>query len=263
MTQTDPWHRVTRGNPCRVCGKPDWCTFQGGTACCMRVESPVPAKNGGWIHRDPTLRPPPPTARPDEQPTIDAPALVAGWQRATGVWTRRECADRLGVADFSLEALGACWAHEHRAWAFPMQDGQGNIVGVRLRAMDGRKWAVRGSRQGIFVPAVVPQHVALITEGPTDTAAAITLGFFALGRPSCNTGGLQIMAAARRLGVRRVVMVADNDDPGLQGAARVAGEIGLPHTTFLSPAKDLRAFLLSGGTREMVEAEIGNRVWRK
>src|SRR5262245_21246221 len=46
------WPRVTRRNPCPICGKPDWCEFapEGRRVLCMRVESRWPTKNGGWMH---------------------------------------------------------------------------------------------------------------------------------------------------------------------------------------------------------------------
>lgn len=229
----------------------------------MRVESPVPAKNGGWIHRGDCPAPFVPPAPEPEAPTIDAPALMSRWMRDTHRETRRILADRLGVSEPSLASLDAAYAPPHAAWAFPMHDGNGNVVGIRLRADDGRKWAVKGSRQGIFVPALIPQDIVLVPEGPTDTAAALTLGFYALGRPSCNTGGREIAATVRRLGIRRVVMVADNDAPGLQGAARVAAEIGLPNVTFIPPCKDLRQFVQLGGTRELIESQIKQQVWKR
>lgn len=48
--------RVTKKNPCKICGKPDFCGFavndehQPVFAICMRVASLKQAKNGGYIH---------------------------------------------------------------------------------------------------------------------------------------------------------------------------------------------------------------------
>jgi hypothetical protein len=265
MTTSTPtrWLRVSRQAPCAVCSRPDWCTYTpDGVACCMRVQSDRPAKNGGWIHRSPSPTPFIPAPTP-EVPQIDAASIMGKWLRETRPDARQALSARLGVSEHSLGSLDAAYANQHAAWAFPMRDGQGSVVGIRLRADDGRKWAVRGSRQGIFVPSVMSQQVALICEGPTDTAAAVSIGFFAIGRPSCNTGGPQIAATVRRLGIHRVVMVADNDAPGLQGAARVAAEIGLPHVTFIPPCKDLRQLVQAGGTREMVQSQIAQQVWRR
>ncbi|ABO49519.1 toprim [Desulforamulus reducens MI-1] len=48
-----PLQRVNRQQPCPVCGKTDWCSFNDRIAICMRVESNhlVPGKMGGWLHK--------------------------------------------------------------------------------------------------------------------------------------------------------------------------------------------------------------------
>jgi hypothetical protein len=204
---------------------------------------------------------PPPAPRP---PVIDAHAIWHRWH----VETRREAvkslAVKLGVSEGSLDALGAAWAGEHKAWAFPMRNSLGQIVGIRLRSEDGAKWAVTGSRAGIFIPEKLPpQDIVWIPEGPTDVLAALSIGLYAVGRPSCNTGGAEIAALCRRLGIHRMVMVSDNDTPGLEGAKKVAKEVGLRHVIFLPPCKDLREYVKLGGTRQFIENSINNLVWTK
>jgi hypothetical protein len=141
-----------------------------------------------------------------------------------------------------------------------MSDGYGNIVGIRLRN-DRGKFAVRGSRQGIFTATVPPQKTLFVCEGPTDTAAAVELGLFAVGRPNCCCGGAEIRIYARRQGVARVVVISDNDKPGLDGARKVGGEVRLPFAIYVPPAKDLREFVRLGGTRLMIENALKNTVW--
>lgn len=48
-----PLQRVNRQQPCPVCGKTDWCSFNDRIAICMRVESGhlVSGKMGGWLHK--------------------------------------------------------------------------------------------------------------------------------------------------------------------------------------------------------------------
>jgi len=174
-----------------------------------------------------------------------------------------DCAEKLGVSAESLLALDVRWAPPHRAWAFPMRDGEGNVIGIRLRAEDGRKWAVQGSRNGIFMPVQGYPIRALVTEGPTDTAAALTLGFFAVGRPACNCGGDLIKTALTRLNIHRAIIVADRDTPGQQGAQKLAKQIGVRSTIWTPPAKDLREFLQAGGTRDVIDSEVSNFVWKK
>jgi hypothetical protein len=134
------------------------------------------------------------------------------------------------------------------------------VVGIRLRNERG-KFAVRGSRQGIFLAAVPAQKTLFVCEGPTDTAAAVELGFFAAGRPNCCCGGAEIRIYARRHRCVNAVLVADNDKPGLDGARRVGQELRLPYAIYVPPAKDLREFVRLGGTRNMIGNTLKQTVW--
>ena len=100
-----------------------------------------------------------------------------------------------------------------------------------------------------------------VCEGPTDTAAAIELGLFAVGRPNCCCGGTEIRAHARRHECSRVVVISDNDKPGLDGARKVAAELKLPFAIYVPPAKDLREFVRLGGTRIMIENTLKGTLW--
>jgi hypothetical protein len=256
--------RVSKTKPCPICKKPDWCrVFADGWVECMRVQSDRPAKSGGFLHRQSQLRSlEPGRFRPTlpPPPQINATVMHRTWLAATPAAALEDLAASLGVSVASLVAVGAAWAPAHAAWAFPMRDGYGNIVGIRLRN-DRGKFAVRGSRQGIFTAAVPPQKTLFICEGPTDTAAAVELGLFAIGRPNCCCGGPEIRIYARRHDISRVVVISDNDKPGLDGARKVGGEVRLPFAVYVPPAKDLREFVRLGGTRLMIENTLNNTVW--
>src|SRR6185295_4140079 len=113
--------------------------------------------------------------------TKDFAGLMAGWP-THGLST---FAATLGVKSEALEALGCAWAEPYRAWAFPMRNGDRNVIGIRLRNDAGHKWAVKGSKQGLFSPSYPASQTGFICEGPTDTAAALSIGLWAIGRPSC------------------------------------------------------------------------------
>ena len=263
MTSTT-WTRVTQQHPCPICGKPDWCTVGDKVVCCMRVESPHTLKNGGWAHgmdaRPIGFRVARPLA-PTPTNFLDAATLITRWLRLTTQDALQRFAGDLGLPASTLRYLNAAWADQHAAWAFPMQDGQGNIVGIRLRSSDGRKWAVKGSRQGIFVPAVPPQDVCWICEGPTDTAAALSLGVYAVGRPSCTGGVKEIIGLTIRTRIRRLVIVADNDKAGKRGAWHLADEIRLPWKMLYLPAKDLRDYVQAGATYAVINSQLKDVVW--
>jgi hypothetical protein len=273
--------RVSKADPCPICRRAglrgiDWCrVFDDGWVECMRVQSDKPAKSGGWMHR---LSGGEGGARSGERsrshptgqgqpPVIDAAKLMREWTAATSATALAEFAAALGVSAPSVVAVGAAWAAPYSAWAFPMCDGYGSVVGIRLRNERG-KFAVRGSRQGIFTttdhgPGTTgPQRTLFVCEGPTDTAAAVELGLFAVGRPNCCCGGPEIKVFARRQGCSRVVVVSDNDKPGLDGARKVGREVKLPFAVYVPPAKDLREFVRLGGTRAMIENTVKGIVWQ-
>jgi len=233
----------------------------------MRVESDRRLGNGGWLHRlgkdmlgAPVRAPPAPPKR-----CLTAEAVGSTWARWADATTDDQVAGlagRLGVTPQALRALGACWAWPHEAWGFPMFDGNEEFAGMRLRSDEGEKWALRGSRQGVFIPDGEPAGETLVVEGPTDAAAAVSLGFWAIGRPSCTGGVREIAALCRRRGVKRLSVMADNDGPGIAGARAFCGQVGLPARLVVLPAKDLREWVRNGATRQAVEACLAAHRWR-
>jgi hypothetical protein len=174
----------------------------------------------------------------------------------------------LSVSSSSLFRLGIVWAAPHRAWAFPMYDGKRQVIGIRLRAEDGRKWAIAGSHNGLFWPSnLAGTGPLLVGEGPTDTAALLDLGYDALGRPSCAGAVEMVVEVVHRLGRRDVVVVADTDGPGIDGADRLAQALTQagrwPKVIRPLQGKDARAWLQAGATRAVVDAVIASALyWR-
>ncbi len=268
------WIRVTRHRPCPICAKPDWCgvSAEGDVACCMRVQSDRPARNGGWLHSIAGAPPPPVpreyVPRPPRGPPSDWPALLRRFERDTRTADVERLAASLGVSPGSLLRLGIAWAAPHRAWAFPMCDAKHETVGVRLRADDGRKWAVAGSRNALLWPDdLAGGGPLLVCEGPTDTAALLDLGYDAIGRPSCTGAVEMVIEAVRALRRRDVVVVADADGPGIEGADRLAhaltGAGRRPKVIQPREGKDARAWVRAGATRAVVDTVIRNALhWR-
>lgn len=281
-----PWIRVSKHQPCEICGKDSWCGFTTGpkpAACCMRTPSATHARNGGWIHRLDSSIP-----RPAAQPPKPTPSSGAiDWQTMLAEWGRQSNADRLakhasdlGVSARSLDRLGCVWAEPHRAWAFPMRQADGTVCGIRLRAELGKKWAVTGSHQGLFLPdggqLPNPADQVMVCEGPTDTAAMLDLGFVAVGRPSCSGCVEQLVYLVRK---RHVVILSDWDEPkarpdgslfypGQEGAERLATALApyCPSIRVITPPqghKDAREWKRAGGTHEEVLAAIDAAPARK
>ena len=273
------WKRVTRQEPCPVCQKPDWCgvSEDGAWAVCMRTDSGRASKNGGWLHR---LKdsPPPPRFRPPPTRGKNPLASLASYHAALRLrwdWVWLDGLSlSLGVDMDALERLRPAYDPASRAFAFPMRDGDGNVVGLRLRDHEGRKWAVRGGADGLFYdPGMGRADEIAVCEGPTDTAAALTLGLCAVGRPSCASGAEALRALVRRTGCRSVTVVADHDapkrrpdggvfTPGLDGARALVKALGRRVRIVLPPEKDLRAWLAAGATREDFDVLAKSATWR-
>lgn len=168
---------------------------------------------------------------------------------------------KLGMTEQTLKSLNCCWSSPHSAWAFPMSDGYGNWVGIRLRAESGKKWAVPGSHQGVFLPRVNPERMALIAEGPTDTCAGLQLGFYTIGRPSCSGGVGELRTAIARNRVTRAVICADNDGPGVIGAKLLQTHLNCSSCIIVLPCKDLRQFVKLGGTKELIDSMVATAIW--
>lgn len=272
---------VSKQNPCPICGKEDWCALGDFKVKCMREPSEHPSHDGGWYHpysdeRAKLFRP---EKKDVAEPLKDAEGLMGLWLAATDVSRIEWLAENLGVSVESLIELECAYVRSpHHAFAFPMCDGTGKTIGIRLRNEAGDKWAVRGSRQGLFIPTYFEGDDALhdtcfVCEGPTDCAAVLSLGLFSIGRPSCNSNHEQLSIALKQHQIRRVVIISDNDDkrrpdgqqwnPGLEGARALGAALRLPHVVWIPPTKDVREFVRSGGTKQVLLDGIKNLVWKR
>jgi hypothetical protein len=227
-------------------------------------ERPKTFKSGevGYIHKLNGHSTPVPVKREQPKVEIDAEGMVKGWIKETSAAYISSLAQNLGVKASALLEMGVCRAKEYHATAFPMRDGFGKIIGIRLRANDGKKWSVRGSRAGIFLPYCKSEDIAWIVEGATDTAAARSIGLYAVGRPSCSGGLYHLKTLFDRLHIRRAVIIADNDKPGLEGAEQLVRHAQIPCCVMTLPCKDVREFTSFGGTSEMLEDMVKGFVWR-
>lgn len=256
MSVTD-WREVSKGEPCPLCGKPDWCkvSSDGDAVLCGRSPD-LPA---GWARRKPAkdgrilyvreragastrgAPPPRPTPKPSTAPR-HLSEVSDRCRAALGADRLDALARDLGVRADALRDLapgwaspgllaeigaggGKGWSRDAGAFTFPERDGEGRVVGLSLRAPNGAKGAPSCARRGLVVPAD-PTRLAdplLIVEGASDVAACLTLGLAAVGRPS-NVGGADDLAAMLR--DRRVMVVGERDErdgrwPGRVGAVRV------------------------------------------
>lgn len=165
--------RVTKGEPCAICGRPDWCgvSGDGGVAVCMRIAegSARTAANGGFVH---VLRESPRAAttmrrnQRSRQPNGTQPFTPAMarqlWETAvaTGrddavvdecqpVWdflaTRNLMpaweASTFGVLTRECQVPQACafWAGAGYQLVCPLHGQDGRLAGIQARNVVGRE----------------------------------------------------------------------------------------------------------------------------
>lgn len=269
------WQRVGRSKHCPICDHPDWCLIarDESAAICARIESSKRVGEAGWLHklRDSDWRRPVMRTVRVAAPLItrpDLPAMMARYVAAAEPAALKALADALGLTVESLKRLGIGWAGDFGAWAFPMRDAGGAIVGIRLRFPAGRKLAVKGSHNGLFIPDGLTGDLLCIAEGESDCGALLDLGFAAVGRPGCGNGAGLLVDLVKRRKPRQAIIVADADAPGQRGAEALASVLVLyvPDVRMImppAPHKDIRAWKMAGATLEQVRNLIDAAKARK
>lgn len=265
--------RVSKTNPCPICHKPDWClvAHDGSAAVCARIELGSIRKSGnaGWLH---VLDYESYRKRSiyhfhicciKHKSKTEMPYIHAQYIAATNAARYLQASENLGVSIESLKRLQVGW--DGQAFCFPMKDVTGEIIGIRRRLLNGKKFCVPSSKTGLFIPLKLKgRGFLIIAEGNTDTAAGLDLGFDTIGRPSCNSASMPICEFCKG---RNVVIIADNDtkpdgtNPGLKGASDLAKKLLLHCKTVrlsIPPQKhgDLRGWLQSGLTHNKLRAII-------
>jgi hypothetical protein len=192
--------------------------------------------------------------------TVDFERFTRQYQGQLTAENLHKLSTSLGVSEQSLRRLRIGWDGE--AYTFPMLNAHGQTIGIRRRFANGRKVSVTGSTTGLFVPTGLDgTGPLLVCEGTTDTAAALDLGFDAIGRPNCNSR-IEMTARAAK-GRTEIVIVGDADVAGQAGAQKLADALTLhyPCVKIIYPpdaVKDLRAWLqagLDGQTLQQIIAE--------
>lgn len=172
----------------------------------------------------------------------------------------------LGVSPEALAALEIGWDDVRKAWTVPERDHERRVVGVSLRHLTGEKTGFAGGHRGLILPHSLgsrpgPLHLA---EGMTDTAALLSAGFAAAGRPQAKaTGHVRVWATALAEDYARsgVVVVADADRAGIDGACDLATHLQTVLGTTVRVAlpagnyKDCREMFNSTGTITLITKE--------
>ncbi len=131
-------------------------------------------------------------------------------------YARRETAQALGVHESSLVRLGVGLGYDYRGNAFtswPSRDVRWRPVGIVRRYSDGSKKTMAGGATGLFMARDwwTNRGPILLPEGGSDTAALLTMGLCAIGRPS-NVGGVnRLIGLLKDQQNRPVIVLGEND----------------------------------------------------
>lgn len=95
-----------------------------------------------------------------------------------------------------------------------------------------------------------------------------------IGTPNCSACRGDLIAAIRRLKIRRVSIIADVDqdkthkngstyNPGIDGARKLAELLPVASRIVTLPCKDLRSFVQAGGNTATFNSIANQLVWNK
>lgn len=213
---------------------------------------------------------PPPVVRAVhlERQAEDDPVAMSLLAAECQVAMKPEWLERLAVLlDLPSDVLARLhvgWYGEKNATTWPMCDADGVCMGIRLRCVStGRKWAVRGGRAGLFVPDGLPERPKrlFIAEGPTDTAAVLSLGLPVIGRASCTGSVAMECETVRRIKPTDCVVIADRDEAGRRGAESLTVALvtccrSVRIITPPEPFSDVREWIAEGATAADIIAAV-------
>jgi hypothetical protein len=160
MTTTERklWPKVSKENPCPICSHSDWlCRFGDKAVLCMRIESPHPARYGGFYHFYDSEKPKPAYIPPKRRAHKFGDFGYADKMPDNGA--AKKLSKEIGVSEESISSLGVFLTCVGFPFSIPMRDGDNKIIGIHLRGDDGSKKAVVGSRNGLFIPSSVGELI--------------------------------------------------------------------------------------------------------
>jgi len=209
------YNRCTVRMPCPVCGRIKYCMVSdnGERVLCTKVEhGAIKTYKCGFIH-DVT------SAMTSPIKVVKSKLYKPNFAHIRSVYKGLNfssqallpLARHLKVSVYSLRCLGV--GKSDRAWDFPMYDAKRQMIGIKRRNLQEKKWCVRHSRLGVYLPSTfVTSSAVIICEGESDTAAMLDLGYNVVGRASASTCQFIL---CKLLGTCRAVIIADRDKDSL------------------------------------------------
>ena len=200
------------------------------------------------------------TSKPVAKKTPEQWQQIAESHRCHLAGEIEQLADSLGVSVDSLHRIHTGFDSQRNQYTFPERNGRGEIVGIATRRHDNSKRTIPGSTRAVTVPDDWSQFDGpiLLVEGASDTAAAITLGIAALGRPGARSGIDHLAGLLSDIPHDRPIIVIGERDqkpdgkwPGREGmiatGEQLTERLRRPILQWMPPesVKDIRSYLVS------------------
>jgi hypothetical protein len=261
---------VTPQRPCERCGKPTKHDRREGYCCVDH------SRGLGWCGHEinaakaffrlggsgATL------IIPKSRMKSPLPAVQRDWEKMNRAFVQacqiERIASSLNLSASALVAMETGYYVGRQAVTWPMRDQAGEIIGIRTRT-DAEKKSILGSRNGLFwVLDQDWEKPVYVTEGPTDCAAMLGLGFTTIGRPSAKTCSGMLVEVLQG---HDVVVVGDLDtgpeQDGQRGATMLANKLAESAKSvrliFPLRGKDVRQWIRKyGATKDVIEDVAGN-----
>ncbi len=262
MSFFEEWCRFFDLNKdCPLCGHRDACCISrdGSKILCSRVESDLligEPFSGGYIH--PTNGEYKNLKMPKKK-RFKAPI---NWNTLNKLYGQKITSEQFfklvkewNIDGDVLDNLLLGWDGE--AYTFPTRNPDGEIIGIQRRFKDGSKCMVKGSSLGLFIPSIPTEDNLYITEGVSDLACLIDLGFYGIAKPSAKVGNQMVVDFVEKNTPKNITIICDNDDPGIKGASELVRMLTFNFNvqlTVVTPPpniNDLRKWIKENGKEEV------------
>jgi len=189
------------------------------------------------------------------------------WAKLAQEYYENEMPDGLSQIETLMITQPWLAGWDGKAWILPLREADNKICGIQRVFRDRRKCCVEGSKLGLMVPQIEFDHSKplYVCEGWSDSCIALECGVQVIGRPSCDACSemLTHWLCLHSPKPRTVIVVCDNDKPGIKGARDLCDKLGKVKTDeggpvfytgcYCPPTNDLRALYESKGKKATIE----------
>lgn len=171
-------------------------------------------------------------------------------------------ANKFNVNPLVLIKLNLGW--NGSAYTYPMYNKKDRIIGIQRRfetkELEGLKLSMAYSDLGLFVPSEIiwkKENIIFITEGFSDLAALLDLGFMGIGRPNalaCIDMTVEWLAGHSTPNTQYVI-ITDADEAGVAGARELMSKWEYGNMKWILPQRgnDIRKWIKLEGKEKVTK----------